>query len=855
LTIRLKGICLGGDHPTDLKKAKGANCILTTEQRDNAGLIDIPVTKNGVIINGFQPHYGLYLVCIDIDIKEHLPFDHLDDAFKDTMLQQTGSDGYQAFFFLDHGLPDKACTHVTHPLIKEIDRKCEGKGASPGLALAPGTKLTPHKNPYRLIIDKEPKHITTDQYRAIWNIYACDTCSGIDTPDEQPPTNPTTKKPRPRKQRPRKQKEPTPLRQYFIKIIDGDYIIDKAVQHDTNQDEHLYWQALFREIIACGHQPEDYYDQLEQAQPEFNREETIEQLKYLANTNRRPSKQFYNRLFPLVEASYEAPDTEPYETGPAGFKERDEYLFQTRGKDFIDTQDQRVGTNHIIATAVVDHEVGHDYAWLGDLKGKFIRYQRGKWHENVEVPLNTIIRRYARHLGIPYNTTVRNEIKEMVKEMAQYTRDQFDTETTTINFKNGVYDTVSGELYDHPPLYPAMIQVPHEYDPDAPPPTRFNTWLMSMLGNDQAKYDTILQAIGLSLTTDVGFQKIIILKGPPKAGKGTLLNIVVEIVGHENVSQVSLHRLARRFGTSGILHKLVNVFYDLNTGKDVENEENIKVLIDEYIDYEVKGGDLGRVKNVTIHWFSTNKHPHFKNADTAIARRFVIIDMENEIDDTNVVKDIEQEWLDGELSGIIKIAIDAHHELVKQGWFRGHDARTNLHKFWMDQNPLYRFVYDECSIEQQLRISKKELRDNYNTWRADYDIDTFYGDADFSKELRKLFPKVGIGKTTYNGDQNVPVFYGIGVKVIDIPEDTTIPSPDDTEEMLKTWIMDLPNMETKTVMNITTLYNQTHSFIPPFQIERVLKIMVNDGLLDEKTLHLRVDRGTSESPPSGGGAI
>jgi putative DNA primase/helicase len=71
--------------------------------------------------------------------------------------------------------------------------------------------------------------------------------------------------------------------------------------------------------------------------------------------------------------------------------------------------------------------------------------------------------------------------------------------------------------------------------------------------------------IGL-LWRGFSFHSYVLLNGPGRNGKGTLLTLIQRFLGTENVSAESLHGLLdNNFATAQLYRKLANIDADLNT--------------------------------------------------------------------------------------------------------------------------------------------------------------------------------------------------------------------------------------------------------------------------------------------------
>jgi len=343
----------------------------------------------------------------------------------------------------------------------------------------------------------------------------------------------------------------------------------------------------------------------------------------------------------------------------------------------------------------------HYYAWIGDEKGHFVRYIRGKWHDNVHQALSAAIQLYIDHLALPPTTYRKGIIMDNIQQASHHYMHELNRNKEILNFRNGFLDTTdfSMDSENTEKKYLFTYQIPHAYKPGAGSRV-FLPWLFEMLEGNWDSIDLVLKFMGYAMTLDVGFQRNLIIKGPPRSGKSTLLNVIAAMVGEDNRAMVPLQRLSRRFGTTGIVHKILNYYVDISTTRAIYDTSRIKILIDEEIDVEFKGGALTRVKNVTKHIFSTNRLPPVKALDLAYCRRWAIVEFPRELSREEVIPGFEARIIEDEreMEGIIALCVDAYKELVDDGYFKAQSAEEVMELIMAETDSVYRFVRDCCDV-------------------------------------------------------------------------------------------------------------------------------------------------------------
>jgi putative DNA primase/helicase len=97
---------------------------------------------------------------------------------------------------------------------------------------------------------------------------------------------------------------------------------------------------------------------------------------------------------------------------------------------------------------------------------------------------------------------------------------------------NGLLHLKSGELFDPTPNYFGCVAASAvAFDLDAPPPSKWLKFLAGVFNNDKEAINTLHEWMGLLLTADTSFQKILLMVGPPRSGKGTIARVITHLRG------------------------------------------------------------------------------------------------------------------------------------------------------------------------------------------------------------------------------------------------------------------------------------------------------------------------------------
>lgn len=234
-----------------------------------------------------------------------------------------------------------------------------------------------------------------------------------------------------------------------------------------------------------------------------------------------------------------------------------------------------------------------------------------------------------------------------------------------INFQNGFFDPVTGKMISHSPKYRSINQLPHDYNPAASPNgDKVEEWLR-FIAPDQDDREMILQFCGYCLNRDVSQQKFMILNGEGGSGKSTLIRMIEEMIGSDNISNISLTELTQRFASFGLLGKLLNSCADLEISALEDTSTLKKALGEDRLRGEQKGKDAVSFKSYAKMIFSTNELPLIKAERTnGFYRRLMIMTM-------NRVPEKKRSDFFTELSSqvdyFIHITVDALQRMYQSG--------------------------------------------------------------------------------------------------------------------------------------------------------------------------------------------
>ena len=136
--------------------------------------------------------------------------------------------------------------------------------------------------------------------------------------------------------------------------------------------------------------------------------------------------------------------------------------------------------------------------------------------------------------------------------------------SSVIVYQNGILDITTDEFLPHDPEFYTTNIMPYEYDPNA----TCDQWLQFLWGvfeGDAERVALLQEWLGYMLVRDYSYQKMMLLIGLRRSGKGTIGRIMELLVGPENFTGVGLEDLATDENLNSLRNKTVGFDGDAHT--------------------------------------------------------------------------------------------------------------------------------------------------------------------------------------------------------------------------------------------------------------------------------------------------
>lgn len=279
---------------------------------------------------------------------------------------------------------------------------------------------------------------------------------------------------------------------------------------------------------------------------------------------------------------------------------------------------------------------------------------------------------------------------------------------------NGVYDFNSHTLVSHSPDIVVTAKFNASYEPNTKSDI-IDQALLTIADDDLEIVQLFTEIFGYLLFKQNFLDKSFLLVGNGGNGKSTLLNMMANFVGEENVSSVSLPGLSERFNLAELHNKLLNAGDDIPI-QSIKDASNFKKLsTGERITAERKGQDPFQFRNYAKLVFSANAIPRWFENSNGIFDRLVLVPLNAQLRN-NPKRDpfLEKKVTTDEArSHLLNLAIKALGQLLHRRKFTIPAVSSQkMEEFKEDNDPMISFMSD---VEIEGRTTAEVYQD-YQQW-------------------------------------------------------------------------------------------------------------------------------------------
>jgi phage/plasmid primase, P4 family, C-terminal domain len=317
-----------------------------------------------------------------------------------------------------------------------------------------------------------------------------------------------------------------------------------------------------------------------------------------------------------------------------------------------------------------------------------------------------------KRLGERSSEHIKNEVIGHIRDTTLTDPSEFNSQKNLTHLENGIFDLDQMKLREFDKDIISTTKLPVRYVEDADCP-KFKEFLGQILTLNDASL--MQEVFGWCLIKDYRFQKAVMCVGSGANGKSTLLEVLKEFLGRDNIVSVPLQELSRRFTASQLFGKLANIYPDLPLGAFRQTGVFKTLTGGDQISAEVKySPNFLNFVNYAKMIFSTNKIPETSDESDAFYRRWLLVNFPNVFEGDEADTDLlEKITTAEELSGIFNWAIAGSRRLLKRGGFEYRETEKVRDQYQRMASSLHAFVEDCIEVDAHGWITKEDFYNHY----------------------------------------------------------------------------------------------------------------------------------------------
>ena len=315
------------------------------------------------------------------------------------------------------------------------------------------------------------------------------------------------------------------------------------------------------------------------------------------------------------------------------------------------------------------------------------------------------------------------------------------------------------------PRFFTMASVEYDFALDAPRPEAWLRFLDDLWADDPGSISALQEWIGYLLTPDTRHQKILLVIGPRRSGKGTIGRVVRSLIGPANVCGPTLASLGTNFGLWPLVGKSLAIVSDARLGGRTDSQIVVERLLsisgEDSLTCDRKNLEPITVKLPTRLMIFSNELPRLGDSSGALAGRMILLRLKQSFYGRENPELTDR--LLTELPGILKWAVAGWKRLRDRGRFvqptAADEMLAELHDL---ASPVGEFVRERCVIDVASRVLTSELHNEYKEWAESKGRAHIEDERGFGRLLRAAVPTVE--RSTARVDGVLRYFYhGIGI--------------------------------------------------------------------------------------------
>jgi putative DNA primase/helicase len=295
----------------------------------------------------------------------------------------------------------------------------------------------------------------------------------------------------------------------------------------------------------------------------------------------------------------------------------------------------------------------------------------------------------------------------------------------------------------------------YAFDAKAARPVAWLDFLSRLWPGDAQAVEALQEWFGYCLLPDTSQQKILLVVGPKRSGKGTIARVLTGLVGIGNTCAPTLAGLGSHFGLWPLLGKTVAVISDAR----LSGRTDAAVVVERLL--SVSGEDAQTIDRKNLPHVTcklpvrfvvlTNELPRVSDPSGALVSRFIVLRLTQNWygrEDTGLTT-----RLLAELPGVLLWAVEGLRRLRGRGYFVQPKSGEKLIDELEDlASPIGAFLRECCEVGPGYEVFVRDLFDRWKRWCEEKGRKDPGAEQTFGRDLRAALPAIDTRQQRTGGE-------------------------------------------------------------------------------------------------------
>lgn len=284
---------------------------------------------------------------------------------------------------------------------------------------------------------------------------------------------------------------------------------------------------------------------------------------------------------------------------------------------------------------------------------------------------------------------------------------------------NGIFNLKTKQLEQFTPDYVFTSKIATNYNPNASNVViddwDVESWIDSIACNDKGVSHLLWQVINDALNGNYTRKKAIFLLGDGNNGKGTFQELLINLVGANNVASLRINEFDERFRLSMLEGKTLVIGDDVKAGVNIEDSANFNSVItgDRVVVEQKNRPAYSTVFRCSVIQ-STNGMPTFDNKTQGTSRRLIIVPFNADFNGAKENFDIKEVYIRSK--EVLEYVLHKSINMDFERFDVPEVANKQLEEFKIDNDPILEFKVTVFDNIEETTIPMKFIYELYKSF-------------------------------------------------------------------------------------------------------------------------------------------